>query len=332
MRASVLCGLGAWTPPDIVTNDQLAEELDTSDEWIQSRTGVRARHVAGPGVATSELAVEAGQRALKSAGSDAVDAVILATTTPDRRCPATAPEVASRLGLGPVAAFDLAAVCSGFIYALANGAGLIAAGIADRVLVIGAEVFTSILNPRDRNTRVIFGDGAGAVVLRAGDAGDLGAVGPFFLGSDGGGAELIMIPAGGSRRSYQDSRDEADRYFVMQGQPVYRQAVEKMTRASTQVLDRAGWPVSTVDWLVCHQANRRIITAVAGRLGLPGDRCLVNIDQVGNTAAASIPLALAHGAQAGSLQPADRIVLTCFGGGLTWGAALLRWPQLVSES
>ena len=317
-----------------MTNDQLAQVLDTSDEWIRKRTGVVYRHVASPGMATSELAVEAGQRALKSAGSGVVDALILATTTPDRPCPATAPEVASRLGLGPIAAFDIAAVCTGFIYALANAAGLIAAGIADRVLVIGAEVFTTILNPGDRITRTIFGDGAGAVVLRAGRGDELGAIGPFALGSDGRGADLIMVPAGGSRLPYgrsDDGPDEADRYFTMKGQPVYRQAIEMMAKVSARVLELGNWPVSAVDWLVCHQANQRILTAVAARLGLPDDRCFSNIDKVGNTAAASIPLALAQGAQSGIFRPGERMVLTGFGGGLTWGSTMLRWPALVSE-
>jgi 3-oxoacyl-[acyl-carrier-protein] synthase III len=333
MRVPVLCGLGSWTPPDIVTNDQLALELDTSDEWIRSRTGVVRRHVASPGMATSELAVEAGKLALKSAGVDTVDAVIVATTTPDRPCPATAPEVASRLGLGTIAAFDISAVCTGFIYALANGAGLIAAGIADLILVIGAEVFTSILNPSDRTTRAIFGDGAGAVVLRAGSPGELGAIGPFTLGSDGRGADLIMVPAGGSRLPYgKTDQDDPGLYFTMQGQAVYRRAVEMMTQTSSRVIELANWPLSTVDWLVCHQANRRILTAVAGRLGIPADRCLVDIDQVGNTAAASIPLTLAHGATAGMLRPGDRVVLTGFGGGLTWGSTLLRWPDIVCAS
>jgi 3-oxoacyl-[acyl-carrier-protein] synthase-3 len=335
-RVPVLCGLGSWTPPDILTNDQLAQVLDTSDEWIRKRTGVVHRHVASPGMATSELAVEAGQRALKSAGAGTVDALILATTTPDRPCPATAPEVASRLGLGPIAAFDIAAVCTGFIYALANAAGLIAAGIADRVLVIGAEVFTAILNPGDRTTRAIFGDGAGAVVVRAGQAGELGAIGPFVLGSDGRGSELIMVPAGGSRMPYGreagNGPDEASRYFTMQGQPVYRQAVEMMAKVSTQVLEKGGCPASAVDWLVCHQANQRIMSAVAARLGLPGSRCFSNIAKVGNTAAASIPLALAQGAQSGMFSPGHRVVLTGFGGGLTWGATMFRWPDLVSES
>ncbi len=324
-RAPVLCGLGSWLPPDIVTNDQLAAILDTSDDWIRSRTGVVNRHVAAADVATSDLAVEAGQRALKSAGVSSVDALILATTTPDRRCPATAPDVAARLGLGAIAAFDVGAVCTGFIYALANGAGLIAAGIAERVLIIGAEVFTALLDPGDRTTRAIFGDGAGAVVLRAGDADDLGSLGPFTLGSDGRGADLIMVPGGGSRLR---NTGPDDRYFVMRGQAVYRQAVEMMTASSSQVLKLAQWPVAAVDWLVCHQANKRILTAVAGRLGIPIARCLINIDRIGNTAAASIPLALAHGAALGSLTPGDRIVLTAFGGGLTWGSTVLRWPEI----
>jgi 3-oxoacyl-[acyl-carrier-protein] synthase-3 len=281
-------------------------------------------------VATSELAVEAGRRALKSAGFETVDALILATTTPDRSCPATAPEVATRLGLGTIAAFDVSAVCSGFIYALATGAGLIAAGIADRVLVIGAEVFSAILNPGDRTTRVIFGDGAGAVVLRLGSADEIGAIGPFELGSDGTGANLIMVPAGGSRLPYPaEDGDGSERYFVMHGQSVYRQAVDTMVQATMRILKRADWPVSTVDWLVCHQANLRILNAVATRLGIPAERCLINIDQVGNTAAASIPLALAHGVECGALRAGDRVALTGFGGGLTWGTTVLRWPEIL---
>lgn len=329
MRAPVLCGLGAWTPPEIVTNDQLATVLDTSDEWIRRRTGIGARHVAGPDLATSDLAVEAGQRALKSAGLDSVEALILATTTPDHHCPATAPDVASRLGLGMIAAFDVSAVCSGFIYGLASAAGFIAAGLADHVLVIGAEVFTTILNPADRMTQAVFGDGAGAAVLRAGDPGELGAIGPFSLGSDGRGSELISIPAGGSRLPPGRNGDDLEqRYFVMHGQAVYRRAIATMAASTASVLDLAGWPVQAVDWLVAHQANQRILDAVAAKLGLPGDRCLSNIELVGNTAAASIPLTLAYGVQQGALQRGDRIVLTGFGGGLTWGSTVLRWPDI----
>lgn len=330
VRAPVLCGLGSWTPPCVVTNDDLASVMDTSDEWIRSRTGIARRHVASTGMATSDLAVEAGLRALKSAQIETVDAVILATTTPDHPCPATAPAVAYRLGLGTVAAFDVAAVCSGFIYALANAAGMISADIADRVLVIGAEVFTSILNPADRATRVLFGDGAGAVVLRLGAADEPGAIGSFTLGSDGGGADMITVPAGGSRMPYgNDGYDESGHFFAMQGQQVYRRGVAEMTQSTARAAALAGWPTSEVDWLVCHQANRRIVTAVARRLGIPADRCLMNIDRVGNTAAASIPLALAHGAESGALRSGDHVVLTAFGGGLTWGSTALRWPEIV---
>jgi 3-oxoacyl-[acyl-carrier-protein] synthase-3 len=284
-------------------------------------------------MATSELAVEAGKRALKSAGIDAVDALILATTTPDHPCPATAPAVADRLNLGSIAAFDIGAVCAGFIYALANGAGLIAAGIADRVMVIGADTFTSILDPLDRTTRAIFGDGAGAVILRAGHTDEMGAIGPFTLGSDGRGADLIMVPAGGSRLPWRSGpSDESPRYFVMQGQAVYRLAVETMAQSTARLLSAAGLPVSAVDWLVCHQANRRILDAVAARLEIPPSRCLTNIDQVGNTSAASIPLALSYGARSEALRPGDRVVLTGFGGGLAWGSTLLRWPEIVCDS
>jgi 3-oxoacyl-[acyl-carrier-protein] synthase III len=332
-RAAVLCGLGWWTPPDIVTNEQLAPVLDTSDEWIRSRTGVARRHIAAPGMATSELAVEAGQRALKSAALESVDALVLATATPDHHCPATAPEVASRLGLGSIAAFDTSAVCSGFVYALANGAGLIAAGISDRVLVIGADVFSTVLNPRDRGTRAIFGDGAGAAVLRAGEADELGALGPFVLGSDGGAANLAIIPAGGSRQPYRgDGSDEPDRYLIMRGKAIYRRAVDTMTKSTSRVLELAEWPVPAVDWLVCHQANKNILTAVADRLGVPAEKCLINIDQVGNTVAASIPLALAHGIECGVLRPGDRVALSAFGAGLTWGSTVLRWPEIPGKS
>ena len=194
-RAAVVAGVGSWLPARVVTNHDLSAELDTSDEWIRSRTGIAQRHVIDEGMATSDLAVEAGFRALKSAGASDVDAVVVATTTPDRPCPATAPDVAGRLGLGPVPAFDVAAVCSGFVYSLAVASGFIAAGIAERVLVIGADAYSTILDPQDRTTRAVFGDGAGAVVLRAGTADEEGALGPYDLGSDG-----------VARRSDHDSR------------------------------------------------------------------------------------------------------------------------------
>src|SRR4051812_31465719 len=225
-EAAVICGLGASLPPRVVTNAMLAERLDTTDAWIHTRTGIRQRHVVDTGVATSDLAVEAGRRALHSAGVRDVDMVVLATTTPDHPCPATAPDVATRLGLGSVPAFDIAAVCSGFVYGLGVGAGAILGGLGDRVLVIGAEAFSTILNPEDRTTAPIFGDGAGAVVLRRGEASEPGALQRFDLGSDGELSELIAIPAGGSRqRSSGLPPDPDDRFFRMQGRPVFKHAV-----------------------------------------------------------------------------------------------------------
>lgn len=331
-RAAVVAGLGATVPSRVVTNDMLAARLDTSDEWIRRRTGIRQRHVVEPGGATSDLAVDAGALAIKSAahnGVEGADMVVLATTTPDHRCPATAPEVATRLGLRGVAAFDVAAVCSGFVYGLAVGAGAIAAGHVERVLVIGAEAFTTIINPEDRTTAAIFGDGAGAIVLRAGAADEPGALLGFDLGSDGSNAQLIIVPAGGSRqRSDPNPPEPGSEYFTMQGAAVFRNAVVRMTESARIVLGQTGWVIDEVDWFVGHQANIRILTAVADELGLPHSRAVINVDRVGNTSAASIPLALADAAADGRLQAGHRVLLTAFGGGLTWGSATLRWPDL----
>jgi len=324
----VLVGLGSCLPPRAVPNAELATS-GTSDEWIRSRTGIRQRYFASTGMTTSDLAVGAGAKALKSSGQPTVDAIVLATTTPDRPCPATAPTVATRLGMTGMAAFDVSAACTGFIYGLASAAGLIATGTADRVLVIGAETYSSILNPRDRTTSVIFGDGAGAVVLRAGDTDEPGALGPFDLGSDGEGNELITVPAGGSqqRLSGVDAAPE-DHYFAMAGKEVFWHAVRRMSASARAVLGRAGWQVSQVDKLVSHQANLRITNHLADELGVERARNLSNIDEVGNTAAASIPLLLDQANTRGTLNPGDRVLLTAFGGGLTWGSNVLTWPEL----
>ncbi|MEU4033802.1 beta-ketoacyl-ACP synthase III [Streptomyces collinus] len=328
-RAAVVTGIGSYVPPHVVTNDDLAERLDTSDAWIRSRTGIAQRNFITPGTSTGDLAVEAGLRALKSAGDERVGAVVLATTTPDQPCPATAPQVAARLGLGQVPAFDVAAVCSGFPYGLASAAGLIAAGITDRVLLIAADAFTTIINPADRTTAVIFADGAGAVVLRAGDAGEPGAIGPLVLGSDGELSHLIEVPAGGSRQRSSDRPvDPEDHYFRMLGRDTYRHAVERMTAASTEAAERAGWRLDDVDRFVAHQANARILEAVSDRLGIPAERQLSNIARVGNTGAASIPLLLAEAGAEGRLAAGHRVLLTAFGGGLSWGATTVVWPEL----
>ncbi|MFI7011301.1 beta-ketoacyl-ACP synthase 3 [Streptomyces sp. NPDC050145] len=328
-RAAVVTGLGAWLPPRVVTNDDLAVHLDTSDEWIRTRTGIRRRHVIEPGEATGDLAVEAGRRALKSAGAETADVVVLATSTPDQPCPATAPAVAARLGMGAVAAFDVAAVCTGFVYALGAGAGLLASGFARSALVIGADTFSTILDPGDRTTRAIFGDGAGAVYLTAGDAAEPGALHGLSLGSDGEHSRLIEVRAGGSRqRSTGLSAEVADTYFTMQGRPVFARAVRHMAASVRTSAAESGWDLGDVDTFVLHQANARILAAVAAQLDVPAERFVSNIDRVGNTVAASIPLALADACHSGALVPGARVVLGGFGGGLTWGSAALVWPDL----
>jgi 3-oxoacyl-(acyl-carrier-protein) synthase III len=314
-RAAVLCGLGSWLPPRVVDNAEIAARLETSEEWIRTRTGVRQRRIIDPGMSTSDLAVEAGQRALKSANEESVDFVIVATTTPDRPCPATAPEVASRIGVGGAAAFDLNAVCTGFLYALATGASLVSGGTAERVLVIGADTFSTVIDPNCRTSAVIFGDGAGAVVLRAGEHHELGAIGPFDLGSDGESADLIKVP---DRHSY----------FDMDGQKVFVRAIMHMAKSAEAVLDKAGMRLQDVDKFVCHQANARILYGVAEQLGQPRDKFVRNIDLVGNTAAASVPLAMAMASDSGELKVGQRVLLGAFGGGLTWGSTLLRWPDI----
>jgi 3-oxoacyl-[acyl-carrier-protein] synthase III len=329
-RAAVVSGIGGWLPPNIVTNHDLSAELDTTDKWIRSRTGIGQRHVVEPGMATSHLATEAGRHALRSAGITGVDAVVLATSTPDRSCPAVAPEVASNLGLTGVPAFDVAAVCTGFLYALATASGLVSARLADSVLVIGADVFSTILDPADRTTRVIFGDGAGAMVLRAGDPAEPGALRSIDLGSDGSRSDLIQVPAGGSRQ--RSGAPVTDPYFRMEGKPVFTEAVLRMAESASTAAGLAGWALSDVDMLVAHQANKRILAAVGEQLGLPGDRIATHLDLVGNTVAASVPLALAHCVAAGQVIPGDRLILAGFGGGLTWGAAALSWPDVTPVS
>ncbi|MGW1393879.1 beta-ketoacyl-ACP synthase III [Streptomyces nigra] len=328
-RAAVLAGVGGFVPPRVVTNEELSRRLDTSDAWIRTRTGIAERRVVDAGTSTGDLAVEAGGRALKNAGADGADLVVVATTTPDRPCPATAPTVAARLGLAGVPAYDVAAVCSGFLYALQAGASAVTAGFADRVLVIGAESYSTILDPEDRTTSVIFGDGAGAALLRAGERTEPGAVLDVHLGSDGAMADLITVRGGGSEeRSRGGTPRPEDRYFRMDGKSVFFAAVRRMAESSRTVLARTGWEIEDVDRLVAHQANVRIIQAVAEQLGLPPERAVLNIERVGNTSAASIPLALADGLADGTLRQGDRVLLTAFGGGATWGSATLVWPGL----
>lgn len=328
-RAAVVCGIGSYLPPNLVPNEELAAKVGSSDEWIRTRTGITQRYFATTGMATSDLAVAAGAQALKSSGESVVDAVVLATATPDHPSPATAPMIATKLGLTGVAAYDLAAVCSGFIYALASAAGMIAIGVADRVLVIGADTYSTVLDFQDRTTSVIFGDGAGAVVLRAGDPDEPGALGPFDLGSDGDGSHLITVRGPGSRQRLSGVQPgPRDEFFFMQGKEVFWRAVQRMSDSTNAVLARAGWSTDDVDWIFSHQANLRIQHSLADMLAIPRKHVFTNIAEVGNTAAASVPLALDQAHSTGVLKAGDRVLLTAFGGGLAWGSTLLRWPML----
>ncbi|MFI0977422.1 beta-ketoacyl-ACP synthase III [Streptomyces sp. NPDC021093] len=328
---AVITGLGSCLPPQVLSNEDVARRggLETTDEWVRTRTGIAHRRQVRAGTSTGDLATAAGRAAMASADARA-DLVLVATTTPDRRCPATAPEVAHRLGLGTVPAFDLSAVCSGFLYGLTVATALIRSGVCASPLVIGAETYSTIVDPMDRDTALIFGDGAGAVLLGPGEHGEPGAVSAVDLGADGSGSDLIAIAAGGSRAPDTARRLARDaRYFRMRGREVYAQAVQRMTQSSRTVLAHAGWEAAGLGAFIGHQANQRILDSVAERIGVPPRSRFGNIREVGNTAAASIPLALAHTVAGRLVPPGSRSLLTAFGGGLTWGSVALLWPSAV---
>lgn len=322
--ASVLEGLGTALPPRRMTNEEMARGLDTDDEWIRTRTGITARYVADDDVVTGDLALEAGGTALKAAGGGGVDTVIVATTTPDQLCPNTASLVAERLGCTGAAAMDLNVACSSFIYGLATAAGLLATGTSERLLLVGAETLVRFMNPADRTTRVLFGDGAGAAVLRPGRPDELGAIGPFDLGSDGSLGSLLEIGYGGSRRPPGCDDPVESGFLHMEGREVYRHAVRRMIASLSAACERAGLSPADLDRIVAHQANARIIEAVAERLGLPMSKFPLTVSEHGNTSAASIPLALAAEPPA----TGERVGLVAFGGGFSWGATTLTWPEL----
>lgn len=325
IRAQII-GWGAYVPRRVVTNTDIAQLVDTSDEWIVERTGIRERRLAAPDESTATMATIAAERALGSAGADplAVDLIIVATATSDYIFPSTACLVQRAIGAKGAAAFDLSAGCSGFIYALAVGAHAIEAGAYRYVLVIGAETLSRITNWSDRGTCVLFGDGAGAVLL--GQAHNPGGILATHLGADGAGADWLILPAGGSRRPASVETVAQNLHTIqMDGQKVFRFATKIIPDATRKVLEHAGLTVADVDMVIAHQANARILHAAAERLGAPKDKMYANIDRYGNTSAASIPIALCEAADAGLLQPGWRIVLVGFGAGLTWGAALLEW-------
>lgn len=321
-----ILGIGSYVPEKIVTNHDLEQMMDTSDKWITERTGIRERRIAKEGEATSDLAVKAAEKAMQDAGvsADEIDLIIVATVTADMPFPSVACIVQDKLKASRAVAFDLTAVCSGFMYGLVTGRAFIQAGTYKKVLIIGAETLSKITDFTDRNTAILFGDGAGAVVLGEVPAGY--GVRGVYLGSDGAGGDLLKVPAGGSRQPASVETVENRRHFIhMDGNEVFKFAVKVMGEAARKALENAGMSSGDVDFLVPHQANMRIIQSAAKRLGLPMEQVVVNVDKYGNTSAASIPIALDEAVKSGRIKKDDVIVLVGFGGGLTWGASVLKW-------
>jgi 3-oxoacyl-[acyl-carrier-protein] synthase-3 len=319
---AVIRGVGHYLPERVVENAEFAKTLDTTDEWIRSRSGIERRHFAAQGQGTSDLATRAARAALEDAGLAAndIDAVIVATSTADMTFPAVATMVQDAIGMTRGFAFDVQAVCAGFVFALANANGMILSGQADRVLVIGAETFSRILDWTDRGTCVLFGDGAGALVLEraegAGTTADRGIL-STDLNSDGRYRDILFVDGGVASQTTGHLR--------MQGKEVFRHAVEKLADTAHRALDKAGLTSADVDWIVPHQANLRIIKATAQKMGLDMDRVVVTVQDHGNTSAASIPLALSVGKARGQIRPGQLLVAEAIGGGLAWGSVVVRW-------
>jgi 3-oxoacyl-[acyl-carrier-protein] synthase-3 len=322
MFRSQIVGCGAYLPERIVTNDELAARLDTSDSWIRQRTGIGERHIAAAGELTSDLAFNAAHQALERAGMNGndLDLIVLATATPDQTFPATAVKVQARLGMKRGAAFDVQAVCSGFIFALAVADNALRLGQARTALVIGAETFSRILDWQDRGTCVLFGDGAGALVLNAvADSGPTGrGILSTHLHSDGRQHDILYVDGGPSSTGTAG-------YLRMQGREVFRQAVQHLSNVVDEALAANGLSPADIDWLVPHQANTRIIDAVGRKLGLGADKTVVTIERHANTSAASIPLALEEAVADGRIRPGHLVLMEALGGGLTWGASIVRW-------
>ncbi len=323
MIRAVVRGFGAALPKQVLTNHDLEKKVDTSDEWIVQRTGIRQRYIAGEGETTASLGAEAARAALANAGltPDDIDLIIVATSTPDNTFPATAVNIQNRLGMHHGFAFDVQAVCSGFVYAMATADGYIRGGMAKRALVIGAETFSRILDWNDRTTCVLFGDGAGALVLEAteqpGETSDRGIL-TSSLRSDGSHKEKLYVDGGPSTTGTVG-------HLRMEGREVFKHAVGMITDVIIAAFEATGTTADDLDWLVPHQANRRIIEGSAKKLGIPMEKVVVTVDVHGNTSAASIPLALATAAGDGRIKQGDLVMLEAMGGGFTWGSVLLRW-------
>ncbi|AWB44254.1 3-oxoacyl-ACP synthase [Paenibacillus sp. CAA11] len=326
LRPVGIIGTGKYVPEKVLTNADLEKIVETSDEWIVSRTGIRERHIAAPEEATSDLAYQAALKALDSAGlaPEDLELIIVATVTPDTFFPSTACILQDKLGAKKAAAFDLSAACSGFVYSLATANNFIGSGMYNNALVIGADTLSRITDYNDRNTCVLFGDGAGAVVL--GPVPEGRGFKSFDLGAEGAGGNLLKLEAGGSRLpSSEDTVKEGKHYIYMNGREVFKFAVRVMGAATDEVLRKAGLAKEDIDLFVPHQANIRIIQSAMQRLNLPEEKCVINVDKYANTSAASIPLALVEAAEEGRIQEGDKVLLVGFGGGLTWGASTLVW-------
>ncbi|WP_322903827.1 beta-ketoacyl-ACP synthase III [Paenibacillus campi] len=321
-----IIGTGKYVPEQILTNADLEKMVDTNDEWIVSRTGIRERHIAAPDQATSDLAYEAALKAIETAGLTAadLDLIVVATITPDMSFPSTACILQDKLGAKKAAAFDLSAACSGFVYALGAATSMLQMGMYKNALIIGADTLSRITDYSDRNTCVLFGDGAGAVVI--GEVGAGRGFKAFDLGAEGAGGELLKLPAGGSRTPASANTLEAKQHFIqMSGREVFKFAVKVMNTATEDVLRKAGMSKDEIDLFIPHQANVRIINSAMERLNLTEDRVMINVQKYANTSAASIPLALVEAVEEGRIQEGDKVVMVGFGGGLTWGASVIVW-------
>ena len=321
-----IAGIGAAAPSTVITNADLEKTLDTSNDWIVERTGIRERRVLQPNEALSDLFVSASREALAAAGLEmaAIDTIICGTCTPDRRLPSAACDVQAKLGGGTAAAFDVVAACPGWLYSLTVAEGLIASGASQRVLAMGGDRLSSIVDWQDRNTAVLFGDGAGAAVLVP--SVDNRGILSTSLGADGTLADLLYIPAGGSTEPPTEAIVRDRQLFVkMAGREVFKVAVRRMAQACHQALGKAGLRPQDIDLLVPHQANLRIINSTAGEVGVPIEKVVINIDRYGNTSAGTIPLALVEAEQSGRLKPGMVVLLVSFGAGFTWGAVVVRW-------
>jgi len=327
-RHAHVVGWGKYVPQRVLTNDDLSRMVDTSDEWIRTRTGIHERRLTGDRETTASMAIQAARQALEVGGLSPaqLDLIVVATVTPDHLFPATACLVQDALGATRVAAFDLSAGCSGFVYGISVAAHLLSAGVYQTALVIGAETLSRITDWADRDTCVLFGDGAGAVILQAGE--NEGGVLATVLGADGSGKDLLWLPAGGSQMPASHRTVAEGLHFIqMKGREVFRFAVRAIPAATREVLEEAGLSLDELDLLIPHQANRRIIEAAVRSLDLPPEGVYSNVERYGNTSAASIPIALSEAAEEGRIQPGDLVVCVGFGAGLTWGAAAIRWTR-----